>query len=68
MASYVARNGVRYVSLIALLCTAEGCQTRVPGDDAPITWNFGHFTAEAARFIVDTLRTAGALGSRDLPH
>lgn len=60
MAGYVGRDGVRFVSLIALLCTEEGCRTRLPGSDAPITWNLGHFTVDAARFVIDAVGLEGS--------
>jgi len=56
-----ARHGVTYVSLLDLLCTAEGCPTGAPGSDELSAWDTAHFTRPMANRVAAGLFAAGAL-------
>jgi len=56
----VEKAGVKYVSLIDLLCNESGCLTKVPGDRGDlIAFDYGHFTAVGAKFVIDQLVAKG---------
>jgi peptidoglycan/LPS O-acetylase OafA/YrhL len=59
MRGEAARHGATYVSLLDLLCDAEGCLVQTAGELT--TWDTGHFTAPAARLIAAALRSRGLL-------
>jgi SGNH domain (fused to AT3 domains) len=57
MRNLVASLGIEYFSVIDALCNREGCLTRPPGSDVLMTWDHGHFTNDAARFVADQILT-----------
>jgi len=59
MRAEVERHGATFVSLLDLLCNADGCLVRT-GDDLT-TWDSGHFTVPAARLVAAALRERGLL-------
>jgi peptidoglycan/LPS O-acetylase OafA/YrhL len=54
-------NGARFVSILDALCSAQGCLTHTAASrDELLAFDYGHFTAAGARYLVQTL-------SLDLP-
>jgi hypothetical protein len=54
MRAEVERHGGTYVSLLDVLCNADGCLVRTGGDVT--SWDTGHFTVPAARLVAAALR------------
>ena len=52
---------VAYVSLLDLICTADGCPTRAPGSSELSAWDTGHFTRPMATWVAGKLFATGAL-------
>jgi peptidoglycan/LPS O-acetylase OafA/YrhL len=50
---------ITYISLIDRLCNAEGCLTYLDGNpqDGLITYDYGHFTLPASRYVVQNFIT-----------
>jgi peptidoglycan/LPS O-acetylase OafA/YrhL len=53
------REGVTYVSPSRLLCSEEGCLTRVDDEaDGLMTWDYGHLTTKGATYLVRAIAAA----------
>jgi hypothetical protein len=54
LAKAVARPGVSYISMLAILCNEAGCLTRTrEDDDSPLMfWDIFHLTTEGSRYVV----------------
>jgi len=47
-------HNAEYVSLVDLMCNADGCLTSLPGEPGKLmTWDYGHFTTDGARWVTD---------------
>jgi len=57
MRAEVERHGGTYVSLLDLLCNADGCLVRTGGELT--SWDTGHFTAPTARLVAGALQQRG---------
>lgn len=53
-------TGAVYVDVQETLCPDDVCLIFTP-DGAPITWDYGHFTDDAALWIIQEMRDSGAL-------
>jgi hypothetical protein len=60
--TFAAQHGVKYVSLLDILCNKAGCLTSVPDrPDVLMAFDFGHFTTEGATFVAKNIREMGVL-------
>ncbi len=49
-------KGVKYISILDILCNKNGCITTTP-EDIPIAFDYGHFTHEGAYYIIEQINT-----------
>ncbi|EHP40294.1 O-antigen acetylase [Cupriavidus basilensis OR16] len=55
-------TSVRYVSIMQVLCTKDGCLTHVPNRPEELfTWDYGHLTTYGATFVARHLSEVGVL-------
>ncbi len=55
---FAADHKVEYISIIDILCDAEGCIVRVPYDeshDDVTQWDLFHLSVPGSRFVADTI-------------
>lgn len=62
---FAAAQGLEYISPAQVLCTEEGCITRMgPGNGRPTAYDYGHLTIQASAYIArqmaDSVLTAHA--------
>ena len=58
----VEASGGAYVSLMDILCNAEGCLASVPGlPGTLLTWDYGHLTTAGAELIARRMQGMGLL-------
>ena len=60
MAEVARRAGVKYVSLINVLCGPDTCETSA-GEGIPMLYDYGHLTAEGSAHVATYLRNHGSL-------
>ena len=62
LSSFGAIPGVAYFSVLSALCDVTGCITTLTGDASGLTtWDYGHLSTPAARFVAGKLAGAGLL-------
>lgn len=62
LADILRSQSIRYVSVWQIVCSRDGCLTRVPGSAQElITWDSGHLTTEGAVFVSQQLALVGVL-------
>ncbi len=65
MAETARAAGVHFVDVQSVLCQDDQCRIFTP-DGVPVSYDYGHFTREAALWAVRQLRASGALSPQDL--
>lgn len=61
MRAVAIQQQVRFVSLLAALCSADGCITHTPRSRSQLlAFDYGHFTVEGATYIVQSLGLDGS--------
>jgi peptidoglycan/LPS O-acetylase OafA/YrhL len=53
-------TGVRYISMYQTICVASACRTTTD-DGVPLQFDYGHLTADGARWVALKWKTEGAL-------
>lgn len=57
LAAIAKQHGVRFVSLLDVLCNAEGCLTHTAVSKSDLlSWDYGHFTTSGAQSVLQLLR------------